>query len=129
MIVLDTNVVSFIFNGNAEATFYQDRLRGQTAAISFQTLEELWYGAHWSRWGSGRSNELRRHLGQYRVIWPTPELAETCARLRSRMGRLGRTMQIADAWIVATAIMLGCPIASHDKAFRGVPGLRLIQAP
>ena len=38
-------------------------------------------------------------------------------------------MSTADAWIAATAIRLGCPLATHDRDFSGIDGLELIQAP
>ncbi len=38
-------------------------------------------------------------------------------------------MQMADAWIGATAIMLGCPLASRDKAFIRIPDLRVVRSP
>ena len=34
----------------------------------------------------------------------------------------------ADAWIAATALMLDCPLASHDRDFSGIANLALIQA-
>ena len=36
---------------------------------------------------------------------------------------------MADAWIAATAIMLSCPLASHDGHFMEIPNLRLIKSP
>ena len=40
--------------------------------ISFQTLEEAWFGAVKNNWGPSRRNELSQHLAQYDVVWPTP---------------------------------------------------------
>ena len=80
-------------------------------------------------WGARRKSELRRHLSQYDVIWPSPQLVETCSRLRSTMRGGGHTMQSADAWIAATAIMLGCPLASRDRDFSRIPNLQVIRTP
>ena len=100
--------------------------------ISFQTLEELWYGAYTKGWGDRRKNELALHLEQYEIIWPSSELVttEVCARLRSERKSVGREMRESDAWIAATAIMLGCgwALASHDHDFSDIPDLELIQA-
>ena len=89
--------------------------------ISFQTLEELWYGAFSRGWGRRRTNELARHLDQYEVIWSGPELVNICARLRSERKAEGRALREADAWIAATAILLDCPLASRDRDFSGIP--------
>ena len=40
----------------------------------------------------------------------------------------GRRLSVADAWIAATALYLGCPLATHDRDFIGIPNLRLITA-
>ena len=44
-IVVDTSVVSYIFNAHPVAAFYVNALRGRQLAVSFQTLEEIWFGA------------------------------------------------------------------------------------
>lgn len=129
MIVLDTNVVSYIFSGDSLAEYYLDLIHGRRTIISFQTLEELLYGAYNHDWGARRRDRLARHLEQYDVVWPGRELADACARLRSERKAAGREMQIADAWVAATAILLKCPLASHDRDFAAVPGLDLVQAP
>ena len=51
MIVLDSNVVSYIFRNSSEATYYLQQIAGLRAVISFQTLEEAWYGAYYKSWG------------------------------------------------------------------------------
>ena len=86
-VVLDTSVVSIIYNHtynqDPRAPFYEGRLAGQRPVVSFQTLEELWFGAYLTHWGEKRRNDLSRHLDQYEVVWPGPELVNVCARLRS----------------------------------------------
>ncbi len=126
MVVLDTNTVSYIFNGGHRARHYAAMIRGQRAFISFQTLEELWFGAYSGGWGRRRMNELARHLEQYEVIWSSPELVNICARLRSESQAVGRALQRADAWIAATAILLDCPLMSHDGDFSDIAGLTVV---
>ena len=129
MIVLDTSVVSYIFNRDPTAQYYQHRIQGRRALISFQTLEERWYGAYLVSWGEKRKSELASHLRQYEVIWPSAELVDICARLRAERRSAGREITVADAWIAATALMLGCPLASHDGDFVGIPDLEVIRNP
>ena len=129
MIVLDTSVVSYVFSRDRRARYYIERIRGRRALISFQTLEEIWYGAYSKDWGKIRMSELTRHLDQYETVWASPELVGACARLRSERKSAGREIQSADAWIAATAIILRCPLASHDRDFADIPDLELIQAP
>ena len=128
MIVLDTSVVSYIFNRDTRADYYIERIRGLPTVISFQTLEEAWHGAYARGWGNRRKGELAAHMNQYLVIWATAELVNTCARLRSEREKAGRRLNTADAWIAATAILLECPLASHDRDFSTIPGLEFIRA-
>ena len=69
-VVLDSNVVSYIFNRNPTAHYYRIRLQGARQFISFQTLEEAWYGAHSRGWGASRLQDLSSHLRRYEIIWP-----------------------------------------------------------
>lgn len=126
--VIDTNVVSYIFNQDDRAIFYINKMRGIRGIISFQTLEEVWYGAYSRGWGTTRRRELELHMRRYDVVWPDSDLVDVCARLRHERRSVGRVMSHADAWIAATALLLDCPLASSDQDFRGIPELELIQA-
>lgn len=129
MIVLDTTIVSYIFKRDTRALYYEEHTRGNDLAISFQTLEEILFGARISGWGQRRINELLRHLERYEVVWPDDEMAELSAILRGERRARGRALDTADAWIAATALSLDCPLASHDRDFSGIPGLEVIRAP
>lgn len=126
--VIDTNVVSYIFNQDDRAIFYINKMRGIRGIISFQTLEEVWYGAYSRGWGTTRRRELELHMRRYDVVWPDSDLVDVCARLCHERRSVGRVMSHADAWIAATALLLDCPLASSDQDFRGIPELELIQA-
>ena len=128
-IVVDTSVVSILFRKDAEAFYYAERLIDQRLFISFQTTEELWFGAYKSGWEGKRTDELAQHLQKYEVLWPNDEIVDICAKLRSERRGAGRRLDTADAWIAATAIYLECPLASHDRDFSGIPHLTLIQQP
>ena len=128
MIVLDSNVASYIFRGAPEAAYYQEQIEGQRAVISFQTLEEFWYGAYDRGWGERQRTKLAGFLQQYDVIFPNAQLADICARLRAERRKAGREIMVADAWVAATALYMGCPLASHDGDFQGIPDLQLITA-
>lgn len=128
-IVLDTNIVSFIFRRDAKASYYLERIADDIAVISFQTLEEAWFGAVKNQWGETRMHSLDEHLQRYPVIWPNREVAEICAGLRAERERVGRALRLSDCWIAATALWLGCRLATHDADFQDIPGLPLLQAP
>lgn len=126
-VVVDTGVVSFIFSGDSRAQFYEEHIAGMRPVVSFQTLEELYIWPIRNKWGTRRRNELQRHLEMYEVVWPNLELVRLSAELRNERERVGRRLNTADAWIAATALMLGCPLACHDRDFDGIPGLEVIR--
>ena len=128
-VVADTNIVSYIARKSPVADYYLPYLIGRQVVISFQTWEEALFGAYASGWGERRVNDLQCQLDQYQVFWPNPETVNLCARLRAERRAVGRDLQMADAWIAATALYLGCPLASHDGDFDGIPDLELIRAP
>ena len=128
LIVLDTSVASLLWRGSAPVRYYRRQIQGKRPVISFQTWEESWFGALKGNWGDKRKNALRKHLGRFTVVWPNSELVEISAHLRNKRERIGRSLTTADAWIAATAIMLQCPLASHDRDFEDIPNLQLIRA-
>ena len=122
-------MVSLLLGNSEEAAYYRSEIDGLRAVISFQTREEVLFGAIRARWGDPRMNALRQNLSQYEVVSSSLELVEISANLRSERERAGRRLNTADAWIAATALMLECPLASHDDDFAGIPDLRIIRAP
>ena len=129
MIVLDTSVVSLLFRGDSRSGYYLDRIADERAVIAFQTVEETWYGAYKAGWGQRRTDELARHLAQYEVVWPDAETVDLSANLRVQRERAGRRLSSADAWVAATALRLGCPLAAQDGDFADIPNLTLIRSP
>ena len=128
LVGLDTLVVSLFLRNADEAAYYRSEVDGLRAVISFQTREEALFGAIRAGWGAPRMNALQQHLSQYEMVSSSLELAEISASLRSEREQAGRKLNTADAWIAATAIMLDCPLASHDD-FTGIPDLQIIRAP
>ena len=127
-VVADSNIVSYIARNSPIADYYLPHLTGRRIVISFQSLEEALFGAYLDNWGERRLNDLERQIDQYEVFWPNPVLVHICARLRAERRAAGREIQIADAWVAATALHLNCPLASHDGDFTGIPNLQLIRA-
>ncbi len=127
--MLDTNVVSCLFGGHECAGFYQEILSKTTTYISFQTFAELQFRAVHRNWGNRKQMELDQHLAQYDMIWASSDLITAYAKLWAEQRQSGRDIESADAWIGATAIMLGYPLATHDKGFDTIPNLEVIRAP
>jgi len=61
-VVLDTDVVSFLFKQDTRAALYVDKLRDRQLLISFMTEAELEQWVLLSNWGAQRIEWLRLYL-------------------------------------------------------------------
>lgn len=54
-------------------------------------------------------------------------VATAWAKLRMRLAATDRRMPVADSWIAATAMSLGCPVVTQDAGYPDVDGLQVIR--
>jgi predicted nucleic acid-binding protein len=74
-----------------------------------------------------RRAELARHLEQYEVYYADDALCRLWADIWTRARRQGRPIEVADAWVAATAPALDVPLVTHNAAdFAGVEGLQVL---
>lgn len=126
--VIDTSVMSILLRRNIpKYRYYRDALNDYKPMVSFQTREELFFGAYNANWGENRLRELTRRMDGFETIYPDRQLVEISARIRSDTRKAGRELTTADAWIAAAAVMLNCPLVSDDGDFTAVDGLTLIR--
>ena len=126
-IVVDTDVVSYIFNGHTQADFFTPHLVNKTLAVSFMTVAQLYYGAYHAGWGGNRVTRLEHHLKNYVVIPYDYELCLTWAGVRNDGERKQRSIEHADCWIAACALRHDCALATNNgRHFRHIDGLALI---
>lgn len=127
--VLDTDVASFLFKGDARAELYRPLLSGRLRVLSFMTVAEMHQWAESKGWGEARRLALDLHLNRFVVVQSDVLLCRAWAEVRGSARRAGRPIQTSDAWIAATAVRYGLPLATHNpKDFAGVAGLRLLTA-
>jgi predicted nucleic acid-binding protein len=123
-VVVDTDVFSYVFSRRPEAERFRRHLEGRIAILSFQSVAELLYGAKIANWGPRRVSEISDAMKAYVIAPPSIDLAETWATIRAERRARGREMPVADAWIAATAVSLGCPVVTNNhRDFADVIGL------
>ncbi len=126
-VIVDTNVLSFLFKRDTRARLYRRHLLGKTLYVSFMTVAELYRWAYSSAWGPARLGQLERYLQQYNVVLVDLSLCQKWAEIMESADRAGLSLGVADAWIAATALTLNCSLVTHDAAdFRGVASLGVI---
>lgn len=131
VVLLDTSVASLLLpqrRARPERALYDADLRGQTLALSFQSVAELWKLAEKNSWSEPRKSRLEAFVQRFLVIPFDHELTRVWARIAAHEERLGRPMDSADLWIAATAVHRSLTLYTHDSDFldRTTPGLTVV---
>jgi predicted nucleic acid-binding protein len=126
-VLLDTDVVSFLFKSHPLAARYDPELADRVVLVSFMTIAELDRWAIRSNWGEARVRRLQEFLEPFVVAPYNRELCRRWAQVTVTAERSGRRIECADAWIAASALLYRVPLVTHNRAhYAGIPGLTLI---
>jgi len=126
-VVVDTDVVSYLFKSHPNAFHYLPDLTDRTPVISFMAQAELDRWVLEARWGEARRKRLREYLERFVVLPYDRALCAKWAEVTVAAQARGRRIECADAWIAATALLVGAPLITHNRNdYLGVPGLTLI---
>jgi len=127
-VVLDTTVASFLHGATAELALYSPDKWIDSIEISFQTVAEMLDGAQRKGIGGRRWRALLKFLDDLDVVPYSFGLARDYPRVRDLSRRQGRELQVADAWVAATAIRRKAQLLTHDADFVGlkIPGLHVV---
>lgn len=131
VVLLDTTVASLLHprkKGTELRSKYEKHMRGQTLALSFQTVAELWNWAEANGWGQKARKGLDAFVRRFLVIPYNYELAKAWAKVMEASKKEGRRFEAGDCWIAATAVLHDVPLLAHDNDFTGrsIPDLRVI---
>src|ERR1017187_6775354 len=100
-IVVDTDVVSFVFKNHPIATEYLPDLIDRIPIISFMTVAELDRWALEARWGEARRTRVREYVERFVVFPYDRELCTKWAEVTVAAQSAGRRIECADAWVAA----------------------------
>src|ERR1051325_1422880 len=121
-ILVDTDVVSFLFKQDTRANLYQPDLDGALHLISFMSVAELYRWPILSRWGDKKKSELECYIQRYTLILPNVDICKLWAQIASDF-----QIPMADAWIAATALHYQLPVVTHNlRHFSRVQGLTVL---
>jgi tRNA(fMet)-specific endonuclease VapC len=126
-VVVDTDVISFVFKGHSQAAPYASVLDGKQVIVSFMTVAELKRWALKSNWGLNRIAKLNELLRRV-IVYPVDlALCQRWAEVMVAGDTKGRPVSAQDAWIAATALQENLPLITNNaKDFSGISGLTVI---
>jgi tRNA(fMet)-specific endonuclease VapC len=126
-ILLDTNIVSYLFKGDTRAALYEPHLLNRELAIAMMTVAELFQWAAVRSWGQARLRHLEETIQNYTIL---PVDIETCrlwAGVKVQRSAVGHPIPSQDAWIAATALRYQLSLVTHNPDdYQGISGLTLI---
>lgn len=126
-VLLDTNILIDFFHNVPRAVALMKSLEGNQFRISVLTLMEIVHGAYKTKKPERYINEFKDFLADFSVgIWQVDEeVSARCGELMAVMERRGVRLGVVDALLAATALFHACSIASGDRAFRKIPGVKV----
>ena len=126
-VVLDTDIVSYLYKEDSRAQLYRPHLSNMPYVISFMTLAELRLWALGRNWGVDRLAELEEYLSTFLIVFADDDLCRIWADAMNSARQNGKPISASDAWVASAALFLDVPLISHNrKHFLGVDGLTLI---
>lgn len=125
-VVVDTDVISYLFKEDSRSLAYRDILQDCELTISFMSLAELHRWATRSGWGRARLSRFDYFLDLFLVLHSDEALCRRWAEVTEARFQAGRPISCADTWVAATALELGCPLVTHNsRDYEMIPTLEV----
>jgi tRNA(fMet)-specific endonuclease VapC len=126
-VVVDTDVVSFLFKNDSRAQLYLPLLKDRELLVSFMTEAELEQWILLAQWGAGRVQRFQAFMTRFASVPSSRDLILSWADVMVAARANGRRIESTDAWIAATALLYGAVLVTHNpKDYRGVPNLKVL---
>jgi tRNA(fMet)-specific endonuclease VapC len=126
-VVVDTDVVSFLFKNDSRAQLYLPLMRNRDLLVSFMTEAELEQWILLAKWGVDRVRRFRIFMTGFASVPSSRDLILQWAGVMVAARANGRRIESADAWIAATTLLYDAALITHNpKDYLGVPNLRVL---
>jgi tRNA(fMet)-specific endonuclease VapC len=126
-VVVDTDVVSLVFKADSRAEKYLSALSAPDLLISFMTEAELERWILQAKWGSERIVRFRTYMKRFVSVPSSRDLILKWAEVMVVARSLGRRIEVADAWVAATALLYDAPLLTNNPGdYVGVAGIKLL---
>lgn len=106
--------MSYFLRNSSEAALCRPHVENRIAALSFQTVAELWHGALKKQWGEEKRHALDNLIRRFVVLIADEATARAWAELKVVAEEAGRPKSVEDLWIAATARRHSLPLLTND---------------
>lgn len=122
--LLDTGIFIALETGR----LLNSNLLPDELAVSVVTIAELQVGILTAKDATIKSKRLKTYRSALRFnpVDIDQQIAEDWATLRVILRESGRSVSVNDLWIAATALALGVPLVTQDRALLGLPNIETI---
>jgi predicted nucleic acid-binding protein len=126
-VVVDTDVVSFLFKNDSGAHLYLPLLKNRELLVSFIAEAELEQWILVAKWGAGRVQRFRGFMKGFASVPSSRDLILRWANVMVAARANGRRIESADAWVAATASLYAAALVTHNpKDYLGVPNVTVL---
>jgi predicted nucleic acid-binding protein len=126
-VAVDTDVISLVFKQDSRAHAYLPVLTSPDLLVSFMTEAELERWTIQAKWGPERILRFRAYMKRFVAVPSSRDLIVKWATVMVQAQSAGRRIEVADAWIAATALLYDAPLGTNNPGdYIGVPGLKLL---
>jgi tRNA(fMet)-specific endonuclease VapC len=127
LVVVDTDVVSLVFKGDTRAERFLPAMASHDLLVSFMTEAELERWILQANWGTERIQRFRSYMRRFVSVPSSRDLILKWAEVMVQARSQGRRLEVADAWIAATALVYKAPLLTHNPSdYAGVADLVLL---
>lgn len=129
VVLLDTNVFSYVLKRHELAKLYDKHMDGQQQTLCFAVVAELLQGAKLRGWGPANVAKLEESIRTVAVIPYDIGVCRAWADLCGVKNPDGssRTFENNDRWIAACAIHHDITLVTHNRHhFEGIPKLKFV---
>jgi len=123
-IALDTNIAVEVLNGNQDTI---ERLQKfDVLYLPITACGELLFGAKNSKKSKTNEKKLKAFIKSCKTLNSNILIAEEYANIRLELKEKGNPIPENDIWIAAICKVNNIPIATRDKHFKNIDGLKIV---
>lgn len=127
-VIVDTDVVSALMKGTAQAERFRPHLDGKVPAITFVSIAELHAGAAMDSWGEKRMAQLEQAIRKFTLLPWDPNIPRVWGKLRAAAkaaaSPLYQPEHTNDLWIATCAVYYDAPLLTGNRRHMcDLPGL------